>query len=183
MSEKHIPHIEQAPPAPSATAEHVRKPETHTTVEAEPTQAIIEQLEHRARSQATTSTEYNNAKTEQPPAEQPMGSYSRLKYQAYTRTLAQVQSRLKRPEKTLSKVIHQPIVEAVSEASGKTVARPSGLLGGGICALLGSLLLLYLARRHGFTYNYSIFIIFLVGGYVVGLLLETLFKLAHSHKS
>jgi hypothetical protein len=60
----------------------------------------------------------------------------------------------------------------VSGATGQTLARPSGLLGGGICALLGSLIYLYLAKHIGFNYNYLLFVLFFGGGFIIGLVIE-----------
>jgi len=77
-------------------------------------------------------------------------------------------------QRTLSKLIHQPAVSKVSEVGSKTVSRPSGLLGGGIVALAGSLGYYLLAKHIGFTYNYAIFFMLFVVGFAVGLLLELL---------
>ncbi len=78
------------------------------------------------------------------------------------------------PGRTLSKVIHQPVVRAVSEPAGKTVSRPSGLLGGGLVAFLGTSAYLYLAKSTGMAYSYFVFIGLFVGGFVVGVALELL---------
>jgi hypothetical protein len=89
-----------------------------------------------------------------------------------TRTLKNVRKNLNKTDKTLSKVIHQPIVRAVSETSSNTVSRPSGLLGGGIVALAGSSTYYYFAKHIGFKYNYLVFILLFIGGYLVGLAIE-----------
>ncbi len=88
------------------------------------------------------------------------------------KNLTQVQNRLKPTEKAFSKVIHQPLVSRVSDSAAKNVTRPSGLLGGGIVAFIGSLTYLYLARHVGFTYNYLFFLIFFIGGFALGVLAE-----------
>ena len=62
--------------------------------------------------------------------------------------------------------------DKVSELTAKTVARPAGMLGGGLCAFLGSLLLLYVSRRYGYEYNFFSLVIFLFAGYVLGFILE-----------
>jgi len=97
-----------------------------------------------------------------------------LKQITLNRELAQIRHRLTAPDKTLSKVIHQPVVRAVSEATGKTISRPSGLLGGGIVALIGTSSYLYLARHFGFSYNYGVFLVLFVGGFGLGLVIEFL---------
>ena len=88
------------------------------------------------------------------------------------RNLSHVQNKLKPAEKSFSKLIHQPLVRRVSETASQTVSRPSGMLGGGVVAFLGSLLYLYLAHHIGFTYNYLLFLAFFTVGFVLGVALE-----------
>lgn len=95
-----------------------------------------------------------------------------LKKDAYKKTMQHVQTQLSKPEKTFSKVIHNKTVENISEASANTIARPSGILGGGICALLGSIFLIYMTKYYGFEYNYLLFFILFVGGFFVGMIGE-----------
>lgn len=99
---------------------------------------------------------------------------SELKSQTLDRTLSRVRRRLSKPERTLSKVVHQKTVEAVSDVTGKTIARPSGILVGSICAFIGSLIAYLVARRVGGELSPSIGIIFFAGGFVVGIVGETL---------
>jgi len=97
-----------------------------------------------------------------------------LKAATKRRQLQQVQRRLPAPERALSRVIHQPVIRAVSETAAATVSRPSGLLGGGLVALLGSSIYLYLTKHIGMSYNYFIFVLLFVGGFGFGLILELL---------
>jgi hypothetical protein len=101
-----------------------------------------------------------------------------LRQVTLNRELQYIRRKLSAPQRTLSRVIHQPVVRVVSEAAGKTVSRPSGLLGGGLVALLGTSSYLYMARHIGFTYNYFVFLVLFVGGFAVGLGLELLVHLA-----
>ena len=95
-----------------------------------------------------------------------------LKKDAYKKTMRHVRTRLSKPEKTFSKVVHNKTVENISEVGANTIARPSGILGGGICALLGSIFLVYMAKHYGFEYNYLLFFILFVGGFFVGMIAE-----------
>ena len=88
------------------------------------------------------------------------------------RELKQIQRKLKSPDRVLSKVIHQQLVRTISETSSKTVARPSGLLGGGLVAFIGTSAYLFFARHIGLQYNYLVFLILFFGGFAVGLALE-----------
>ncbi len=105
-----------------------------------------------------------------------------LKTDAYKKTLKRVQQRLKPADRTLSKIVHNKTVESISNVGAQTMARPSGLLGGSICAFLGSLVLLYSAKHYGFRYNYFMFFIFFVGGFLVGLGIELLIWLVYTRK-
>lgn len=86
--------------------------------------------------------------------------------------LTHVQNRLTPTEKRFSKVVHQPLVQLISETGAKTVGRPSGILGGGLLALVGSLAYLWLTKRYELPYNYGFFLIFFAGGFVIGLAIE-----------
>jgi len=101
----------------------------------------------------------------------------------WNRALTRIRKRLPLPEKALSKAIHQPVVDAVSRVGAKTVARPSGVLTGGICAFAGSTFFLYMAKHYGFAYNYLMFALFFVGGFVIGLILELLMTVLRRKKA
>lgn len=92
--------------------------------------------------------------------------------QTYDRTLSSVRNRLKKPERTFSKIIHQPVIEKGSEVLGATIARPSGILFGGLFSFVGSLLGYLLAKRLGGELPLSIFAFCFVGGFAFGLAIE-----------
>lgn len=95
-----------------------------------------------------------------------------LKDMAFRRTLKNTRRHLGAPSQLVSKVIHQPVVERVSEVASTSIARPSGIIGGGLCAVTGSFLLLWLTKKYGYEYNYLMFIIFMATGFVLGLFVE-----------
>lgn len=97
---------------------------------------------------------------------------SELKHITLQRELQAIRRKLPAPERVLSRIIHQPTVRVVSEAAGKTVSRPSGLMGGGLVALLGTSGYLYFANHMGFRYNYVVFLALFAGGFVIGVILE-----------
>jgi len=99
-----------------------------------------------------------------------------LKNKAYKKELHRVQAHLPKAQRSFSKFIHASPIEAVSQVSGKTVARPSGLLGGGIVALIGSGGLVFMSRHYGFTYNFFVFFAFLVAGFLIGLIAELIVR-------
>jgi hypothetical protein len=136
-----------------------RKDVAEATGESGDTQKIIEKLE----------------KFEDRPQASSRSAVSReMKTTTLRRELKNFRRQESLPERTLSRVIHQPIVRAVSEGAAKTVTRPSGLLGGGLLAFLGSSSYFVLAKYIGFSYNYSVSLLLFVGGFVLGLALELL---------
>lgn len=106
-----------------------------------------------------------------------------LKDLTFNRTLVRVRKHLKAPDKILSKLIHNPFIDKASEATSRTVARPSGFLGGGIMALIGTSILLYLTKKYGYEFNYLAFLLLFATGFMVGLLLEIIVKLLRKKRS
>ncbi len=140
-------------------------------------EARVEAVEAAQESGAVIEA-LRSASEENSPANHPMQVNRELKDITLKRELNNVRRKLPARKRALSKVIHQPKVRAVSEAAGKTVSRPSGLLGGGLVAFLGTSSYLYLARHMGFEYNSFVFLALFAGGFIFGLLLELLVHMA-----
>lgn len=170
-SEKLLPTAEQAEelrpgekdPLKNKT-EAIAEARTDIVEAAQESRAVVEAL--KSASEQTS------------PANHPMQINRDLKNITLKRELSHVRRKLPAYKRPLSKIIHQPIVRAVSEAAGKTVSRPSGLLGGGLVAFLGTSSYLYLARHMGFEYNSFVFLALFAGGFMFGLGLELLVHLA-----
>ena len=139
----------------------------------------LEEIRSTIEQKAVSSEELSKEHAEQAPSrpEHTMHVNRELKSMAYKRTLARARRQLPAPSRALSKVIHQPTIEAVSEFAGKTVVRPSGVLAGGIAAFIGSSLFLWIARHYGYEYNFLLFALLFVGGFFIGLLVELLMRL------
>lgn len=181
MSE-HLPHNHEAPDngekqpnpygertvhheAPAHQPEHGRN--RHEIEE------LIKKVEHEATRSGEVQKHIENSRSEH---DRDAGAH--IKAHASPRqALKSVQRQLSMPERQLSKIIHNPTVETISDATGATIARPSGLLVGGVFSLLASIGVLFVCRFYGYEYNYGIGLMFLVGGFALGLLLEMLSKL------
>lgn len=138
----------------------------------------IDKIQESIHQEALSAKEITIDVAHQDKSHQPIfGIQRELKADAYKQTIQKVRSHLSPTERTLSKIIHHRTIEPVSELSSKTVARPSGVLGGGIVALIGSSIVLFMAKRYGFHYNFTIFLILLVGGFGAGLLVELCIRL------
>lgn len=105
-----------------------------------------------------------------------------LSVQNFDRTLASVRRKLSPPERQFSKLVHKPAVEKTSDVLGKTIARPSGILFGGIFSFVLSLGAYLLARHLGGELHYSIFSLTFVGGYVFGLFVELVWRFIRVRK-
>jgi hypothetical protein len=135
-----------------------------------------------AASKAKHEHDTDKQKNEKHEAVHPVLVNRELKDMAYRRTLKRAQRHLPAPVRAFSKIVHNPIVDATSEVAGKTVARPSGVLLGGLFAFLGSSVFLWATRHYGYEYNYLMFALFFVGGYFIGLCVELGIRIA-SRKS
>ena len=100
----------------------------------------------------------------------------------YKHTLKSLQNRLKPAQKRFSQVIHQPTVEKVSDALGKTVMRPSVSLGAVVTAVLVESFFYFTARHYGYVMSGSEVILALLAGGLIGLFLEGVFKGAQRRK-
>lgn len=184
MSEKleHATSHEHGPETLDASAEARRNLERiHKEAEKVP-RKNLEHLRHQAKERAVSGQE-TTAFSEKDTAPSPMGVQKALKSASYKQTLRRIQTKLSDPDKVLSRVVHQPAVEKLSNIGAQTIARPSGILGGGFIALVGSAVLLYLARHYGFEYNFTAFFLLFMAGFLAGIILEGFLKLVRRRKN
>lgn len=187
LSPRHHEHRTELPKTPEPSQE------THETQSAEPSverdhfaeslKALQERVDTQATSGKDASLDYTTEHSSNNSGNTySLGMHQQLKNDAYKRTLTKVRSHLSAPERTLSRAIHQPAVEAISEGISKTIGRPYALLFGGIATLLGTIVVLYFAKHTGFRYNYTIFFLLFIGGFFVGLFAELASKLPFFRK-
>jgi len=171
--EQHVRH-EAAPTQPDRKErqEHAPKPAHETKHDHN-----VDKLKASIHQEAISSREVTIGEHRKDANQPVLGIQRELKAVAYKQTLHKIQTHMQPAEQAFSKLIHQPKIEAVSEVSAKTIGRPSGILGGGIAALLGGGFVLYISKHNGFRYNFFIFILLFFGGFIMGALLELVFKL------
>jgi hypothetical protein len=99
-----------------------------------------------------------------------------LKEMAYQRLLTRARRHMSPYSRVMSRVIHQPVVDSISEVTAKTVGRPSGILGGGLVALAGTSAYYYIAKHYGYNYNSFVFLLLLVIGFMLGWTIELVYK-------
>lgn len=142
----------------------------------------IEAIKHSIESTAISGKEYNI--NEKEVKQTPTYSITKhVKKDAYKRVLQKTQKQLTPTERIFSKTIHNSIVEKTSDISAKTIARPSGILFGGIGAFIGSLTIFFISKYSGFTYNYLLFLLIFIGSYFIGLIVELIYKTFKPKKS
>lgn len=182
---------------PDLEQKEIEAPEEQDLLEAapgqggeQPAQTEAEGLEQMARA-ARDAVEMHHQNYEETPnstpeiktAEAQYPDTKQIKNTAYSKLIATARQQLKPSEQILSKVIHQPLIEKISDISANTVARPSGIIGGSSGALIGSLIVLFNAKRYGFYYNFLIFVYLLAAGFLAGLLVELVLNFLRKHRS
>ncbi len=188
MSEKHIPRLEQHESHEKPVShEHLERAEKHRAEQAEQARKEksaenLEKIRQMAEVEAEEAKKITAAEESKSETDSLLGVQHSLKATAYQRTLARVQHRLPGPARIFSKVSHNPVIDKVSSIGSETVARPSGILGGSICAFLGSLALVYYSRHYGFRYNYLVLFLLFAGGYLLGAVLELAVWLFYSRR-
>lgn len=106
-----------------------------------------------------------------------------VKENALNLNLTIARSKLNKPGKAFSRFIHRPVVNSLSEVTGKTLIRPSAILCGGVFTVLGSLYYLYATQKTGYKYNFLVALLLFAGGFVVGLVLEMLYRIVSKRSS
>lgn len=187
MSEKI--HIQSEAPLEQAEhqtlVEHHEQREHHKSHEAareaqhESLKTSRQDIERHAQSaedlkRLDKSSDRNNSHTPHPTRE--------LQAMARDRILRSVRRKLPAPQRVLSSFVHTKPVEAVSAVGEKTIARPYGLLGGGLSAFIGTTLTFYMAKHYGFRYNLFLFFTFFVAGYIIATVLEATVRIVRRNR-
>ena len=189
MSEHHAPDLTQ-PELKAGPEQHLLETEPSPQSQLEQAQTVAEHetnrlqtLEASRQTIESTAQSIEDHKTTENVAEKNDTTYApvnnELKEMSRERLLQRVQRQLPTSSKMLSKITHQPIVDTLSQVSEKTIARPSGLLGGSIAALFGSITLLYLSKHYGYSYNFLAFAAVFTIGFALGIATELALKLRH----
>lgn len=136
----------------------------------------LEKIREKIEHQAPLKQERSQTEKEHPAHSHPVIINKQLKDMAFSRSMTRTRKKLSRSSRAFSKVIHNSTIDRSSEFVGKTVARPSGMLTGAFLSFVGTSALLWITRHYGYTYNYLVVIILFVGGMLLGLGLEGLYK-------
>lgn len=138
----------------------------------------LENIQKSVEQQAISGKEHAPIHHEQT-NQHPVLVNKQLKDLAFTRSMTRARKKLSAPSKAFSKIIHSPMIDSSSEFIGKTVARPSSMMGGALFAFMGTSILLWATKHYGYEYNYLLVILLFVGGAIAGILGESLLNLRH----
>ena len=188
MSEKHIPRLEHHKSNEDlVNKEHHEKIQDNLAEQAERAKAEqissenLEKIREIAKNEAEQLTAVGEV-AESNNSDSLIGVQHSLKADAFNRTLTKIRHRLSKPDRAFSKLAHNDAIDKISAIGSQTIARPSGVLAGSICAFTGSSVLLYLSKHYGFRYNYLVFFGLFIGGFLLGSLLELVVWLAYTRK-
>lgn len=97
----------------------------------------------------------------------------------YEDTLSRIRTGLPAPLRPLSKIIHQPAIEKLSDALSATIARPSAILAGSVTAFVFVSGTYLMALYNGFSLSGSETFIAFAAGWIAGIIFDltlTLFR-------
>ncbi len=177
--EKQSAHTSEHAPISHELKKHQEKLDEIRNEKAERLQGSHEKAREEAslsvQQEALPSSEYARPSAEQQAP--PVIHTKADRNQSFDTTMSHVRQNLSKPEQTFSKLIHSPVVEKTSEIAGKTVARPSGMVGAAIAGAFGVLSVYGIARFAGFGLTGSEMPLFLLLGFLAGLVVEGVYKL------
>lgn len=137
-----------------------------------------EKLKDVIEQQARTKEDYQKQSEANKHDSNPHRHYltRKTKINVYHQTMDDVRSHLTPAEQRFSKIIHNDTVEAISDFGSKTIARPSGILGGATILVFGSFIVLYFAKRYGFEVPLSLFASLYIFGFIAVVTIEIIYK-------
>lgn len=135
-------------------------------------EARVESARHEALKQAEAIAGPEHAAAEkeaQSPLSESTPKNNKQRETSFRQTMRSAQSKMSAPERTFSKIIHNPIVERVSDTISTTIARPDAIVSGALCAFLAVLSLYLTARYVGFALSGFETIGAFIVGWVIGM--------------
>lgn len=128
------------------SADNARREIETITAEREPGKRESEPVQHAERKIDSTAT----------------------RKKAYTAIMKQTQAEMSTPERAFSRVIHNPVIEKVSDIAGNTIARPDAILSGAVFAFILTLAIYILAKQSGYPLTGTETIAAFIIGWAIG---------------
>ena len=155
-----------------------KKAESHIEASKHEHKENINNILTKIENTAQTGQELSKQQKITPRTEQKASKYvsGELKNNTLKRSLRGLQKELRPYQRPFSKFIHNEAIDQISDLGAKTIARPEGLLGGGLAIFLTSLAILLICRYYGYQYNYLIGIASFPIGYLIALAAKLIAK-------
>ena len=157
-----------------ANAERLRNAAEREAAKAERSPDDLKESRHEVERVAGTQEETVVETAPERPEQRPEVATKQTRHQAYDTHMSEARSHMKPVSRTFSKVIHNRAVETVSDAAGKTVARPNAVLAGSFTAFVLVLGVFLVARHYGYPLSGSETIVAFAAGWVLGILFDYL---------
>lgn len=91
---------------------------------------------------------------------------------AFAAKMSEIRQHMNPTSRAFSTVIHHPIVERVSETTGKTIARPNAILAGSISACILVLAVYLIAKEYGYVLSGAETMVAFGLGWVLGIIYD-----------
>ncbi|MFZ1257965.1 MAG: hypothetical protein WAQ25_00665 [Candidatus Saccharimonas sp.] len=128
-----------------------------------------EALEHASK---VEKEKREDGMREKAPAERRGPATKHEREASYNATMKEVRSQMSRPSQVFSTIIHNPVVEKVSDAVGSTIARPNAILSGSVAAFVVTLVIYLVARYYGYPLSGAETIASFALGWALGLIYD-----------
>lgn len=120
--------------------------------------------------QADKQREMTDNQNKSPAERRLSGAPSKKKRQAaYDATLKEIRSEMTPGEKVASTIIHNKVVEPVSDFVGATIARPNAMLSGSIAAFIAVTVVYFVAKNYGYQLSGFETIGAFIAGWLLGI--------------
>lgn len=133
----------------------------------------LEDARKEALEQASKNEkEQKPVEKETSPAERRGPLTKREKDASFNNTMNEIRTHMSAPSRMFSHIIHNKVVEKVSDIAGATIARPNAILFGSIFAFILTLAVYLVANHNGYALSGSETIASFALGWVIGLLID-----------
>lgn len=182
MSEKQLPNSSEklasvesheAAKQLEKAAEHLRQRAEQEAVSRETVEQEKQAVRTEAQKEAISGRERSNGSERHQQAQ----VHRSVKQQTYRATMRRVEAKLPAYQRTFSRFVNNANVDKISNVTARTVARPSGVLGSGVVAVVVMIAVTYYAHTLGFTVSSSVFVVALLIGWIIGLMCEAVWRM------
>ncbi len=130
---------------------------------------------HEALEQAMSKEELNKPVEQDLPKPEKMTKQKPTKRElnsTYNKTMKTIQKEMNPIDRTFSKVIHNPVVDKVSDVTSKTVARPNLVIAGALGTILFGSIIYLVAKHYGYNLSGTEAIATFILGWAIGAIIE-----------